>query len=461
VGRKLLIIFSSFVFLLGLFATRVFAQEQAIDSVEPAIGIPDFIPPYPMPEPGFLGQDHDYSLVFRGNGEAVVSIRVVLTNKGEDALSEISLRVPKVIPREIFVYQVIREKQCIRYKQQVYDPIIRTYPPQECAEYQDPDYYSYYGRAKYQRAENEYESDTVKITLPKPIDPDKSGSYFIYFRALGYAKKSAFSVFKYEFESLKVDDDIRNLRVGISTDSDLVLRGAEGEVQYRFTDVSEATFSAVGGVAPLESTAVDTFYRSIGQGRIMKSASNLAPLESYTVEGSYADNRLQLFAKEILTGLLIALVLIAIAILIIRLIVRRVSTPAKSSDAKPPSSEIPKMALISTGVGFASSLLMAGYTLVVILLGSLITNTVSYQYNSVVVLFLVLISFGVYTLLLFGPALYFGVKKGIGWGIATAILTVFWLFLFLGVAVLVIFLVGASTGSSPIRPLPLLENFSG
>jgi hypothetical protein len=104
---------------------------------------------------------------------------------------------------------------------------------------------------------------------------------------------------------------------------------------------------------------------------------------------------------------------------------------------------------------------MAGYTLVVILLGSLITNTVSYQYNSVVVLFLVLISFGVYTLLLFGPALYFGVKKGIGWGIATAILTVFWLFLFLGVAVLVIFLVGASTGSSPIRPLPLLENFSG
>ena len=138
---KLAIIFAGILFMLGVFAGNVFAQESESSGASSQMIAPDFVPPYPGGEPGFLGQDHAYTVVFRGNGEAVVSARVVLTNKGETPLSEISLRVPKMEPKDVFVYQVIREKQCARYGISVYDPATRTYP-QVCEEYADPDYYN-------------------------------------------------------------------------------------------------------------------------------------------------------------------------------------------------------------------------------------------------------------------------------------------------------------------------------
>src|SRR3990172_5741276 len=111
---KLAIIFAGILFILGVFVGNIFAQESESSGASSQMIAPDFVPLYPGGEPGFLGQDHAYTVVFRGNGEAVVSARVVLTNKGEEPLSEISLRVPFVEPKDVFVYQVIREKRCAR-----------------------------------------------------------------------------------------------------------------------------------------------------------------------------------------------------------------------------------------------------------------------------------------------------------------------------------------------------------
>ena len=76
--KRLVLLFSSLAILL-LPATEVFAQtdSQTVDSSEgvskESLIAPDTLyPPYPGSEPGFLGQDHSYSVVFRGNGEAVV-----------------------------------------------------------------------------------------------------------------------------------------------------------------------------------------------------------------------------------------------------------------------------------------------------------------------------------------------------------------------------------------------------
>lgn len=461
--HKILIIFSSFLFALGVFVGNAFAQgePQSIDAGSSLIA-PDYFPPFPRPEPGFLGQDHSYTVTFRGNGEAVVSARVILTNKEELPLSELSLRVPKVEPQEIFVYQVIRDKQCIGYRPQVYDPLSRTYPPQICEEYQDADYYNYYGTAKYQKAKFDYAGDTISMTLPTAIAPNKSGSYFIFYRAGGYTNKNIYGAYNYDFETLKVNDDIRSLNVAIDVDSDLVLRGAQGEVQYRFADVSESTFKGVGGgAAPLASGAIDTFYSNIGYGRIIKTATNLAPLESYTVEGSFAPNRLKLFAKEILIGVVVLIAIFALLTIVLRIVIKKLKGLDSKEKVDKKSEAISQKGTllpISGGVGFVSALLISGYTTLVILMGTFISRSVSYQYNTIFVLFLLLISFGVYGLLLFGPAIYLGVKRGAEWGIATAVSTIVWMIIFLAIALLVIFLLGESGSYGPI--VPLLEGFA-
>jgi hypothetical protein len=54
----------------------------------------------------FFGQDHKYSVIFRGNGEAVVYARIALTNGDEDILRDISFEIPGVDPSEMVIYQI-------------------------------------------------------------------------------------------------------------------------------------------------------------------------------------------------------------------------------------------------------------------------------------------------------------------------------------------------------------------
>jgi hypothetical protein len=138
----------------------------------------------------FLGQNHSYSVVFRGNGEAVVSARVVVANSSDKPLSELNLRIPGVNASGIYVFQIFKEKQCIRYDQPVYNPTIRSYPPSVCTEYQDPDYYndySYYN-AKYKKADYEYKNDTLTIKIQAI---DKQNGHFFVFRAADMRKMLA------------------------------------------------------------------------------------------------------------------------------------------------------------------------------------------------------------------------------------------------------------------------------
>jgi hypothetical protein len=47
--------------------------------------------------PSFLGQDQKYSVVLRGNGEAVVTMRAVVTNLSENEMSTVELRLPSSV----------------------------------------------------------------------------------------------------------------------------------------------------------------------------------------------------------------------------------------------------------------------------------------------------------------------------------------------------------------------------
>lgn len=420
------------------------------------------MPPSPQDKPGFLGQNHNYSVVFRGNGEAVVSLKVIFTNTQDKELSQVDLRIPQVESKNLAVYQVIKEAGCGR--RGMGSPLSDDLSG--CLEIQEPDYYQYWGESKYQKAKFELKADTLQITLPQSIKPNKSGSFFVYFRAFGYAKKNLFGAYRYKFETLQVEDDIESLQIGIDTDSDLILKGVKGEVDYRFEEPALQSFG-VAESAPAKSAAIDSFYRQIGGGRIIKTASNLAGLESYQVSGSYAKSRLSLYAKEILIATLVLIIFVVLTFILVRRLLKagkeNKSTVEEITALSPKANAI----LLTGGLSFASSAINILFIVFAYFVGSQVIPLFGYRFQLMAALMLIFISFCIVGFLLIGPGILVGWKKGLGCGIATVILSLFWLILFFGIVFILFFSLGTSTPPADIlpalkgeaSPLQVLEKF--
>lgn len=100
-----------------------------------------------------FGQNHFYTVIFRGNGEAITYAKIAITNSDEKPLAEFSFEMPKVSPSEIVMYQMKLPQECVRYN---YDD-----PARPCLEYRDPDYakeYYYYG---YSNGQAEYQKNSI------------------------------------------------------------------------------------------------------------------------------------------------------------------------------------------------------------------------------------------------------------------------------------------------------------
>ena len=463
---KKILLTSFAVFVLLLVSLSVaFAQntaQSAPDVIKSSTGL-SFAP---SQDDTFLGQNHSYSVTFRGNGETIVSVRVKLGNSTDTPLKELNLRVPKVQASGIYVFQIFKARQCIRYERAEYDPEIRSYPSPVCAEYQEPDYYNdFYYNAKYKKADYEYKNDTLTIKLPSSIDVGKSGAVFIYFRAVGYAKKDFWGAYNYTFETLQAEEMINSLHIGLSTDSDLYMKGVKGEVNYRFNDVSPTVMKlgVGGGETGIANSAFDSYISQIGSGQVYKSTSNLMPLESYKVEGAYAKSRGALYGKEIFIGIISFLAvtaLIVIAIVVIFKMLRKSRTDVKKEEnldlkEKPvTTSSNGKMFVVITLTGFIVSLLMAVYTVLVLIFVVVISRSVDYSYQGLISIVLVIISIMIYLLLILTPGILIGVKKGVGWGLGAVVSIVLWLIFWIATIFLCFFLFGNSAAIfNIIQPL--------
>lgn len=396
-------------------------------------------PDNPSNPQAFYGQDHAYTVTFRGNGEAVVSLRVAFTNTNDSKLSNLTFRVPRVDPKDIVSYQVYREPNCIRFQDIPYNPNVIPVPNKlpTCLEYDEPNYYDiyWYGKISYKKADISYSGDTISITLPKSVEPMKSGSILLYYRALGYTKRATFGSYDYIFETLKTEDQIRNLQVGITTDSDLYLKNTDSKVQYRF----DPKFSAAQGMMNESKVAManpqfDQYYQQIGQGSIVKTATYLQPLDSFSVKGAFADSLIKLYLGKIIT--VIAVVLIFVVLLgygISRIIKHfKKSDTSKTNDVSQNTtsnthSKTGLNVLLMILLSFISSIFVAGYTVFVFLFGNSMSSWYYSEFNSLIVLFLIILSFGIYPVLLLGPSVFMGIKKGLWWGVGTFCLTLLWI----------------------------------
>ncbi len=384
--------------------------------------------------PYFFGQNHSYSVVFRGNGEAVVGLRLIFSNLGNLPLSEYSFRVPKVSLSDLMVYQIIKEPVCVGYgpipseegiPRKIIDRPLS--PNSDCTEYQAPDYYDAWGVQIYQKADIEKRGEEYVVVFPKEIESQSTGGFLLYYRALGYATKDLFGKYDYIFESLKINDKIENLNVGISVDEDLVLKGATGGVDYGQGPIpSGRELSAIEKSSlPFSSPVLDRFYQNIGTGGyIYKYASNLQVGESYLVKGSYADYNIKLYIKDILVYILIALVFVFLVVMGLKLLRRKVVGVGRSSLVD---------WLEVGGVALLSSFFAVGYTLLVIFI---LNNLFNFDMNDTSYVMFVsvlatVVSVGIYFLLLILPSVMIGVKKGMVYGLSTFGLTIILLFIYL------------------------------
>ena len=440
-----------------VFPALVSSQEpQASPSYIGSDGKPSATLPYTQNPPNFFGQDHSYSVTFRGNGEAVISLKVIFSNLTDKPLQKLTFRVPLVDPKDLGVYQVVREGPCLRYAP-VDSPQERLRPI--CLESQEPDYFqAWYGQAEYAKAKVELKGDNLLIDLVNPVKVNGSGSLVLYYRAFGYASKNFFGAWDYTFETLMAEDKVRDLTVGITTDADLLLRGVKGKVNYRF-EAPALVLKSVGETQSMvKSPEFDAYYSQIGLGVVTKKASNLQPLESFSVKGSYADSFLKLYAKELLAGLAVCLIGLFFLFWSVRWILAKVRRPKNLEAATVPLPGGLLDFLLVFALSFIFSLLIAGYTFLLNFLGNYFNQIYASDLRQFLIVFLFVLSVGVYAVLLFAPAVVLGIKRGVLWGLAVFGATVLWLiFYFLALVVFIFLFQRSSYPRSYTEILPTLQ----
>ncbi len=374
----------------------------------------------------------------RGNGDAVVSLRVIFSNLEDTPQSELTLKSPGHIS-DLVAYQAVRQPICARYRPIDYTQKNISYTP-ICEEYRQPEYYEYnYGQNTYYKAQLAQDGDTLKITLPKIVAPGSTGSFLLYFRSPSYTHKKLLGGYDFTFESLKTEDKIHTLQVGISTDSDLVLRDAKSNVNYTAPSAGSMKLNTVAD-AGMQAPQLDAVYNQIGQGMIVKNASDLQPLDTYTVKGSYAEHTWQLYGREIGIGLVILLVVLAVIAWIVRRLFRFFAArPAVKGAVQMKSAATVWVAIV--GMSFLSAIVIAGYTIALFLFFSFLGSSYYYNFNMILSTLAVIISIGLYLIFTFVPAIFIGIKRGVWYGVAAFACTIGWLIMFSIIAFVLMFAV--------------------
>lgn len=402
------------------------------------------IPPDTNP---ILGQEHAYSVLFRGNGDAIISMRASFLNEKETPMNNILFRVPRVAPRRMSAFQILREPECVRYKP--YAPGDTSGMQPDCLEYQEPNYFRPWGQAKYQKAMTTYAGDTLTVTLPQGIKPNKTGSILIVFSASGYAKKNAFGAYRYTFETLKIEDSaINTLTLGVSVDTDLHLADTTGTINYRFSDTEAMTLSVQAEKTAVSMPQLDQLYGQVGYGMITKTASHLEPLESYTVSGTYADSLLKLYAKGIFIG-----IILCIAGMILLLYLGRWAIRSLINREPKDSSHTPMDTVLLMAGSFVAASMITAYTAGLFFLRNSIQTIVPYTMMGVVLILATVISVGVYGLFLITPSVLMGIRRGLGWGLGAFGLTVLFLIIQAVFLMITLVLLYGNAGSPIIYPM--------
>lgn len=361
-----------------------------------------------------FGQNHFYTVIFRGNGEAITYAKVAITNPDEKPLTEFSFEVPKVSPTEMVIYQMKLPQECQNYN---YND-----PARPCLQYRDPDYaqqYYYYGysngKAEYQKIQYTKSGNLYKFTLPTPVEPYKSTAIIVAYAAKGYVSESA-GLFKFNFETLKVPSRIQEIRVAVDVDSDLLLKGKKSSVNYNTIGLQSSELSAPSAIS---GRSLDNVVGKIGSyGPLVKEAKNLSPNESFMVKGEYATSWFRLYLSSILLTIFIIIAVFAGVYFLARFLKKRNgqngqigSGAGQQMTSQNPPSSISILNLTNASVSLLSVVGVVGLTYLLRFLTE--SNLLrSFNPDPVFAIIMVITIILMYVLIIIGPAVIIAVKYG-------------------------------------------------
>ncbi len=401
-----------------------------------------------------FGQSHYYSVVFRGNGEAVVYAKMVIPNPGDAPLADMSFEVPNAVPAEMAIYQMTIQPPCNRFA-----PMTPGLSVAPCLEYGTPNYNNgsyydssayYYGnsQAHYTKVDFTNTGNLYKFTLPNPVPANQTTAVVVAYAARGYVKDS-FGLFKFNFETLKVPSRINTLQVAVDVDSDLILKGKKAVINYAVP--ATATSSGLGlaaGKADISSQQFNQTVNSIGNnGAMVKTAKNLEPNESFTVKGEYSASwwRLNLFA--IAMSIVTIIIIIVGIYFLVRFLNKRKS---KKTEAVAPKA----LAMMSNDwINLTNAIVSFGSVVLMVLASRVlptIMNTMNAVYDPTLSMALVLVVVLFYALAIFAPGIIVATMKR-NWRPFVAIMIgeFLWLIAFL-IIYLSLFHSGAIANPSPV-----------
>ena len=271
-----------------------------------------------------FGQQQSYSVTLRGNGEAVVVARMVFTNHTTAPMTSLKVSVVGASPSDVAAYQqTITPTACI-------SPAI--YPPVPCA-MQKPDYTlspTYYdSQSTYAKSKVTTSGSTYELSLPVAVQPEGSSAVLVSYAAKGYVT-TRWGRSTYHFQTLKVDERVASVQVAIDTDSDLYLDGVSSKVNYSRAETG-ASLSRSTDIASTNAAELNRIASYIGNdGRIIKSAKNLAAGDTFTVAGVYADAvwKLQLTRYAVGLGALAASLTVLAGLVVVARRTRRLRPEA-------------------------------------------------------------------------------------------------------------------------------------
>jgi len=413
----------------------------------------------------FFGQNHFYTVIFRGNSESVVYAKLVFTNSEDKPISDFSFTMPGASSDEMVAYQMKLPQQCIQYDY--------LKPESPCIQYRDADYlqnYQYYPygnsqKTEYQKLQFTKSGGLYKLTLATPVEPNKSAAVIVAYAAKGYVEESA-GLFKFNFETLKVPARINQIRVTVDVDSDLFLKGKRASVDYGTRSFGVADLAAPSAVS---SGSLDNVVSKIGSyGPIMKNASNLFPNESFIVRGEYATSWVRLYIGSILMMILVVAILLTIIYFMSCFLKKRhesvssVTAASPNSSANPMQNSFPGLPVHFADIShFTNALLgLLSAVLVIVLSASFngfmnfLQGIIGFNVNPAFLIIGFIAIILVYLLVIFGPAIFAMSRHGWRAFLLIILAEFLWLIIFL-----ILYLLLFQSGIAPnyFGPQPIIE----
>lgn len=363
------------------------------------------------------GQKHEYKVVLRGDGRAIVVGKMTIPNTGTDPLTSVRVALSVTDATQMSAYQVVVDQGCSKTDTSSGMPVCTKYKDISSKDITNSPY------EKMSIADDTDSGDGYLLSLPHSIAPGASAVVLFAYSSKQYTSES-FGLYAYTFATPTVDERIESMSVTVQTDSDLFIDGEGTAIQYD-DDLPSDTFADATGLSA--ESAMTTIVSKRGN-TVRETATDLFPGESYTVTGRYSEFWWRLSLGRILFGVLIAALVIGFGIWRLRK-----ATKASAMSVKQ------RVHAILSGTplvsGFFAALLIGVWTYASM-------NIVSMQFlrhakSPLVIALIGLVVAMTYLLVGIGPSVAFGAKKGWKAGVMTFVATIVWLII--GITILTAF----------------------